>query len=100
MSSDHDEDLEKILFELPNHDFGAESMWARPLGEDLFEVRNIPFHAYGVNFLDVVEASSDSPDHKPVAHRIVRESGCRRSVSWASRSKARPTASSRSTSIP
>jgi len=72
----HDDDLTKIVVDLPNHwATGGESMWAHPLGEDLFEVRNVPFYAYGLNFLDIVRAVEPSPDNKPVILELVKSSG-------------------------
>lgn len=77
MSSD-DGELEKVLVELPNHwATSGESMWARPLGNDLYELHNSPFHAYDLNFLDVVYAVSEDPNHKPVVRRVERRSGHR-----------------------
>ena len=52
-----EEQLEKIYIDLPNDGVvGGESVWAKPLGSDLFEVRNSPWHAYDVHFGDVVRA--------------------------------------------
>jgi hypothetical protein len=50
-------------------------MWAVELGDDLYELRNSPFHAYDLNFGDVVYATADSPDLKPEVRRVVRRSG-------------------------
>ena len=50
-------------------------MCACSLGDDLYEVRNIPFYAYGLNFLDVVRAVSSSEDLKPEIVELVRPSG-------------------------
>ena len=73
-----DEKLVKVRVELPNHwAAGAESMWAVDLGGDLYELRNAPFHAYDLNFGDVVYATADSPDFKPEIRRVVRRSGNR-----------------------
>ena len=33
---------------------GSETMWAEPLGDDLFKVNNVPFFAYGISNGDVV----------------------------------------------
>lgn len=52
-------------------------MWARPLGDDAYELQNVPFHAYDLNYLDVVEAVAASPDRKPSVIRVVRRSGHR-----------------------
>jgi hypothetical protein len=73
-----EECLTKILVDLPNHwAIGGESMWARPLGSDLYELRNVPVHAYGLNFLDVVEAlpSIHIGVGKPVVCRVVERGG-------------------------
>jgi hypothetical protein len=71
-----DEKLTKVHVELPNHwATGGESMWAVDLGGDLYELRNTPFHAYGLNFGDVVKATADSPDLKPEIRKVVKRSG-------------------------
>jgi len=72
------EELTKVRVDLPNHRAsGGESMWALPLGNDTYELRNTPFHAYDLNFLDVVEARSATPDQKPAVVRVVTRSGHR-----------------------
>jgi hypothetical protein len=71
-----DDDLTKIVVDLPDHwATGGESMWAAPLGDDLFEVRNVPFYAYGLNFLDIVRAVEPSPSKKPVVSELVKSGG-------------------------
>src|SRR5262245_41975625 len=52
-------------------------MWARPTGANLYEIVNVPFYAYDLNYLDVVEAVEESPDKKPQVRRVVRRSGHR-----------------------
>jgi Domain of unknown function (DUF4265) len=70
--------LIKVRIDLPSHwATGGESMWALPLGADLYELRNTPFHAYDLNLLDVVEARSSDPDLTPAILRVVRRSGHR-----------------------
>lgn len=66
----------KIRFHLLNHPAGhsGESLWADHLGENLFEIRNIPIFAYGVNFLDVVTVCEDDEGVLQVKE-VVRESG-------------------------
>jgi hypothetical protein len=62
--------------ELPNHwNTKGESIWARPLGDDLYELHNSPFSAYDLNYLDVVVALSAGPGQKPQICRIERRSG-------------------------
>jgi len=69
-------DLVKVVVYLPNHwDTNGESMWARPLGDDLYELHNSPFSAYDLNYLDVVVALSNKPGLKPQIRRIERRSG-------------------------
>ncbi|MEL7005826.1 MAG: DUF4265 domain-containing protein [Bacteroidota bacterium] len=68
----------KIYIDLPNHwAAGGESLWAESLGDDLYKVENIPFFAYGLNFHDIVLATSDSPELKPEVHKVVKQSGHR-----------------------
>ena len=41
-----DAGLVKIHVDLPNHwATGGESMWATPLGFDLYRIENVPFYA-------------------------------------------------------
>jgi hypothetical protein len=57
-----EESLTKVYIDLPQHwATGGESMWALPLGDNLFEIRNTPFHAYGINWGDIVRADSNDP---------------------------------------
>jgi hypothetical protein len=69
-------DLVKVFVDLPNHwNTKGESMWARPLGNDLYELHNSPFSAYDLNYLDVVVAISAEPQLKPQIRRVERRSG-------------------------
>ena len=74
-----DNDLCKLVIELGYHwaGYGSEGIWARPVGDDLYEVDNIPFYAYGINVADVVRARPPGPDMKPVVERVERASGHR-----------------------
>ena len=40
----------------------AESLWAEQVGADLFVLRNTPFHAQGVSFLDTVRAELEGAE--------------------------------------
>ncbi|MEM9907888.1 MAG: DUF4265 domain-containing protein [Cyanobacteria bacterium P01_D01_bin.44] len=72
------EDLVKLHIDLPNHwAIGGESLWAAPLGSDLYRIENVPFFAYGLNYLDIVHATPDSEDLKPEIRRVVTPSGHR-----------------------
>jgi len=68
--------LVKVHIDLPNHwATGGESIWALPIGNDLYEIRNVPFYAYGINWGDTVRASSDDSELKPEVREVVKRSG-------------------------
>jgi len=68
--------LVKLHVDLPNHwSVGGESMWAKPVGENLYQLKNIPFFSYGLNYDDVVKAIADSADLKPEILEVVEVSG-------------------------
>jgi hypothetical protein len=76
--NDEREELVKVFVDLPNHWlWKGESMWARALGDDLYELRNSPFCAYGLNYRDVVLAKAESPSEKPRIRHVERSSGHR-----------------------
>jgi hypothetical protein len=54
----------------------VETLWAEPVGPDLYRLDNSPFWAYGVSWLDVVEAHPD-PDGMLRMTRVVEKSGHR-----------------------
>lgn len=75
-----DEDsLVKVHFELqePEMGVGGESLWAAPVGTNLYELRNSPWHVRAVNWLDVVEAIPESEDQLPEFVRVHRRGGHR-----------------------
>ena len=53
----------------------GERMWAKFLGDDLYEIDNIPFFAYDLHYGDVVRALAQDEQTVPVIVRIVRRSG-------------------------
>jgi hypothetical protein len=69
--------LTKILVEFEYHwsEIAAESFWAQPLGNDRYELRNVPFYAYGLNYGDIVVATKQPTDELPVIERVERSSG-------------------------
>jgi hypothetical protein len=70
--------LDKLRIELPNHpNVSGETLWAERLGKNLYEIRNVPFHAYGLNFLDVVVATPKGAGELPTIDRVHRRSGHR-----------------------
>jgi hypothetical protein len=71
-------DLTKVLLELQQthwHSSGSETLWATPLGDNLFRLENSPFYAQGYSFLDVVFAEFDPEQGFPVVREVVRKSG-------------------------
>lgn len=76
MMAESEEKLTKVWVDLPNHwACGGESMWASPLGDNLYELRNVPFYAYDLNYGDVVRTVAESPEHKTEIQKVVRRSG-------------------------
>ncbi|WP_430907224.1 DUF4265 domain-containing protein [Maribacter sp. 2-571] len=74
----NEEGLVNIHIDLPNHwAIGGESLWATPLGNDLFRIENVPFYAYGLNFHDVVKAIPESDELIPEVRELVELSGHR-----------------------
>ncbi len=75
-ADDEEGALVKIYVDLPNHGaVGGEALWARALGDDLYEIHNVPFYAYDLNYLDVVRATASAPDKKPEVKAVVERSG-------------------------
>ena len=63
----------KVLLQEEEH---VETLWADPVGPDLYRLDNSPFWAYGVSWHDVVEAHPD-PDGMLRMTRVVEKSGHR-----------------------
>jgi hypothetical protein len=76
--SDADRELENIFVDLPNHwATGGESLWAFRLDDGTYQIDNVPFYAYGVNYRDIVRVDSSTPDQKPIVKEVVKPSGHR-----------------------
>lgn len=73
------DELVKVHFELEEPDMGCsgESLWAAPVGSNLYELRNSPWHVRTVNWLDVVEAIPEAEDLCPEFVRVHERSGHR-----------------------
>jgi uncharacterized protein DUF4265 len=72
-------DQVKVVIELREPDMGVtgERVWAAPLGSDLYEIRNSPWHSRKVNWGDIVKARPRSDGQWPIFIEVVRRSGHR-----------------------
>ena|SRR5438876_5416359 len=68
---------ELVKVQLSGPDGDVETLWAKPVGDDLYELDNTPWYAYGVSWKDVIEARPAEPDAFPEFIRVVRKSGYR-----------------------
>lgn len=77
--ADANDSLTKVLVNLAHHwaGFTSESIAARAIGGDQYELRSYPFHAYGLAFGDVVRAAAGGADAgtPPVVLEVVKPSG-------------------------
>lgn len=61
--SDSNEGLVKVVFDVPEKDgsvLKTESLWAEPVGEDRYRLRNVPFLVFGFSEQDVITAKDDN----------------------------------------
>jgi hypothetical protein len=74
--NDVDDKLRKVLVDLPNHwATAAESMWAFLLDDGTYQIDNVPFYAYGLNYRDIVKVDGSEPDSLPVVVEVIEPSG-------------------------
>lgn len=69
----------KILYIVPEGEEDAgksESLWSNSLGNQLYELQNIPFYAEHLNLQDIVKCD-ESVDGLPVIQKLVKRSGNR-----------------------
>jgi hypothetical protein len=73
------EELVKIRVEIDDPELGVsgEGLWAKPLGDDLYEVRNSPWHTTEINYMDVVKAVAPDEDSKPNVISVYKRGGHR-----------------------
>lgn len=80
MPDDNETGMVKVVFPLPDADewgIGSERVWAAPVGENLYEIRNSPWYVRDVNWGDVVHAVAANDGEWPTYVSIVRRSGHR-----------------------
>lgn len=67
------------MFRVPDSGGGVdvETLWASPVGGDLYKIDNSPFYAYSVSLGDTVEAPWSEEHGFPVFRRVVEKSGYR-----------------------
>jgi hypothetical protein len=65
-----------VIRHVHGDDVDIETPWAKALGDDLYELDNLPWYAYGVSCGDVVEAFVGD-DGRPEMTRVVKKSGNR-----------------------
>ena len=72
-------DLVKIHVEVNDGDLGVfgESVWAKPLGNDLYEIRNSLWHSCDITWGGVVRAVAETEERKPEFIEVVQKSGHR-----------------------
>jgi hypothetical protein len=74
MSEFENDELVKVGFRY--EDGGVETLWAAPLGNNLYRLDNSPFYIYGVSWQDVVEAQPEE-DGFLFFLRVIEKSGHR-----------------------
>ena len=71
------QNLTKILFELPKDNLGnysTESVWAEEIGEHVYLLKNSPFYSYGYSFEDKVLTTKQG-SNLPVVLKLIEPSG-------------------------
>jgi len=73
------EEFEKVILEVNDDLYGVtgERVWAKALGDDLYEIRNTPWHTCDVSWGDVVRAVPEKENQWPKVLEVVRRSGNR-----------------------
>jgi hypothetical protein len=81
-----DPELVRIVFSLDSDAGGIETerLWAKPLADGTFLFDNSPFHAYGISYMDTVNAdsTSDGFEFAGVASRSCPSAWCMSRESW------------------
>ena len=74
--NDIDDKLENAIVNLPNHcATGAQSMWAFRLDDGTYQIDNVPFYAYGINYKDIVRVDASDATGLPIVTNIITPNG-------------------------
>jgi len=68
---------DKVKVQLSDESGNVETLWADPLGDDLYRLDNTPWYAYRLSCGDIIEARPEEQGGFPVFVRVVRKSGFR-----------------------
>jgi hypothetical protein len=79
MENNENDRLVKVILNVSDDTFGVsgERVWAKPVGTDLYEIRNTPWHTCDVNWGDIVHAVPANEKEWPKFIEIVERSGHR-----------------------
>ena len=79
MAEDESKDFVKVIFDVQDDTFGVggEGVWAKPLGNDLHEIRNTPWHTCDTIGEDIVKAIPEAEGQRPKLREVVRRNGHR-----------------------
>jgi hypothetical protein len=69
---------ELVLIKIKNIEVNGsteETLWAKPLGQDLFEIRSLPKFVENINARDIVRAIASDSDSQPLVQKTVSRSG-------------------------
>jgi len=71
------EELVKVILDVSDDTFGisGERVWAFPLGNNLYEIRNTPWHTCDVNWGDIVRAVAGNQNEWPRFVEVVERRG-------------------------
>ena len=76
-NEDANENLVKVILDVSDDTFGisGERVWALPVGNDLYEIRNTPWHTCDVHWGDIVRAVASNQDEWPRFVEVVERGG-------------------------
>jgi hypothetical protein len=80
MSNNESSRLTKVRIETPSkedrYQLNKETVWAIPLGKQLYRLDNVPFYPFDLSLHDIVRCR-ESDDDMPVVTELIQASGCK-----------------------